>query len=135
MKTLLLAATMLVLLGACQKSSVQNNKRTGRGLLGEWNYVQYFVSPGAGGQWNDVSPRNQKIEFLDNGHFVSAPSFLSGYDRYRFKDSITLEFSAALANIAPREMRFIFADDSTTLFLSPWNPACIEGCASKFTRH
>lgn len=134
MKNILLIGMIAMTMLACEKTPITNGAPW-RGLLGEWTYREYYVSPGGGGSWYEVTPSNQKIEFAVNGNFVPAPSFMPEFNHFEYLDSVTIQFSNTITNIAGRQMRVSISEDGATLYLSPWNPICIEGCSNKFTRN
>ena len=120
-------AANIFLITGCEKNS-SNSKEYDNTLPGIWKEFQYFISPGAGGEWkagnglvvninsdftytsnkeNSFWGKTGKIENITDSSFTVNPPFFNGpaIVRYTVKDGVF-------------EVWYI----------------CIEGCASRFKK-
>jgi hypothetical protein len=133
MKTLLVTMTFMAMFG-CHKDK-NSGDAAARQIIGEWNYVEQYVSNGGPGVWNKVQPEGLTMEFKAGGQFTSSLEFLKGANRYEIIDSVQLKISPVANSLGHVVMNYTFLNKNNELQLSPLLPArCIEGCASKFTR-
>ena len=128
-----LSLIFLVFIFGCGKSDklepIENS------VIGKWTYIEYFFSIGGPGQWHTVTPANQTIEFKPDGSFIPASSFLNGFTKFEIVDSVTIKFQPASTPAGYILMGYYINRLRRELHLSPINPACIEGCSSKFKRY
>ena len=131
---LFFAVLVLAGCGKEEEGEVINKGDGDTGLAGKWRYSEQFYSAGPPGSWTPVQPANQYIEFKDDGTFVSVPGFVSGANRYEIVDSITVKISPANTANGFITYQYQVSETGDQLILSPSDPICIEGCASKFVR-
>jgi len=133
MKTIqFVSVVLMVFYFGCGKRAV--NEPGEDSIVGKWTWVENFYSVGGPGQWHQVTPASQTIEFKSDGSFVPSNSFLNSANRYEFVDSITIKFQPASTPLGYILMRYKIDVGGSELFLQPVDPRCIEGCNNKFRR-
>jgi len=129
-----LAAFLLVFAVACKKSSNRIIEPIENSLTGKWTYTEYYMSIGGPGDWHAVSPPKQTIEFKADGTFIPCESFCKEANHFEIIDSVTVKIEPSSISLGYVLMRYDIKPSERTLYLSPSNPICIEGCSSKFER-
>ena len=127
-----LSLVLLFFAIACEKSSNRIIEPE-NGLVGKWTYTEYYMSIGGPVEWHPVSPK-QTIEFKSNGTFIPCESFLKEANHFEILDSVTVKIEPAATPMGYILMRYDIKPFEGSLYLSPANPICIEGCSNKFER-
>jgi hypothetical protein len=126
-----LIALACLLLISCKKSHIEP---IGNNLVGRWSYAQYYQSVGGPGEWRNVDPAHQTIEFRADGTFLPSPSFLPAAKAFRLVDSATISIQPASSTISEIVFHFVIDTPRRELVMYQTNPACFEGCAYKFRK-
>lgn len=107
-------------------------------LVGSWQLVENYYSPGGPGEWHDVED-GFEYTFSDDGSFTT-DSNSCGIGSYSFDGRVlTLEYSCA-GFLTGREndnnqITFGLVFQVNHLILTPTSgPICIEGCMEKYRR-
>ena len=129
-----LSLVLLFFAIACEKSTNKIIEPNENGLLGKWTYTEYYMSIGGPGEWHPVSLPKQTIEFKSNGTFIPCESFLKEANHFEILDSVTVKIEPAATPMGYILMRYDIKPFEGSLYLSPANPICIEGCSNKFER-
>jgi len=129
-----LSLVLLFFAIACEKSTNKIIEPNENGLLGKWTYTEYYMSIGGPGEWHPVSLPKQTIEFKSNGTFIPCESFLKEANHFEILDSVTVKIEPASISMGYILMRYDIKTSEGSLYLSPTNPICIEGCSNKFER-
>jgi hypothetical protein len=135
MKRFFLISLLLVFFSpACKKSHSASPYPADYWLYGRWKYVEYGFSIGGPEEWQPAVPANRWIEFGTDGIFVSTSPDFDHFLHYTILDSERLVLKPLFP--ATDAAFYIYRLDPLTgdLVLSPYNPSCIEGCGSRFTR-
>ena len=132
--TFFIFIVLAVTITACKKSADNNNEPIDHNLTGKWIYTENGFSIGGPMIWRNAAPANQVIEFKANGTFIASENFLSGVTSYEKLDSITLKFQPVSLSPGYIKMRYSIDSADGRLYLSPFEPLCIEGCADRFVR-
>ena len=118
-------------LGSCKKSSADTGNNISSLVTGKWNYAEYYISDGGGSiNWLPVTP-GQFIELEANGTFSSNFAPFNTAVNFQLVDSAHIKFNEPSAQ---GSHLYFYSVNKNELQLSPADPACIEGCAQKFTR-
>ena len=102
-------------------------------LTGKWSYVEQFTSDGGPGKWSPV-PGGQAIEFRRDGGFVGTGNFYREAKRYEMLGLDRVKVYPASTASGYVILNYNLSGSNNALQLSPVEPMCIEGCASKFVR-
>ena len=124
----------IVLLASCGKTGNPVWQKSGKNIFGKWTYTDYYLSTGGPGEWQQVKPANQSIEFKTDGSFVATESFLKGATTYQILDSTRIRFQPTSTTSGFTLMGYSVEKEGKELYLYPIDPICIEGCNNKFTR-
>jgi hypothetical protein len=117
----------LILLFCITLSACKKDKTVATDLAGEWKLSEYYISSGGPGEWKAAEQKTQ-IKFGSNG--TMSGNAYPDRVKYAIKDSVTLSFYDNKNSVVDFRYRL----KNGTLTLSPTNPVCIEGCASKFIK-
>jgi hypothetical protein len=102
-------------------------------IAGKWNYTENGVSSGGPMQWLTV-PAGEWIEFKSDGSVgTNIPAF-SGVTSFQVLDSARVKILIPTFSKGYVIERFTFSSTDGSLLLTPLEPACIEGCGSRFKR-
>jgi len=134
MRSIFIVAAFLLAMTACTKSSsVSAHGPLNDSLPGKWWYSEYYYSIGSPGSWHTINPVTQWIELHANGELHTNMTQLRTATGYLLPDSNQIKFIIPASQDGYLLYQYRF-DDLHALILSPLNPICIEGCASKFRR-
>jgi len=122
-KTTFLIIALVAVIAACKKE--------GKGpttLAGKWKLDANLISIGGPPYWvKENSQPALYVQFNNNGSVNS--NIFQEYPSYQIKDSVTVTLLSPSNSI---HFRYRLRKDS--LYLSPADVLCIEGCAMRFLR-
>ncbi|MGE5107806.1 MAG: hypothetical protein ACM3H8_09695 [Sphingobacteriales bacterium] len=128
MKNIIISAvaTVLLLIIGCKKNSTKEFDNT---LPGAWKEYQYFMSPGAGGEWEPgnglIVTLNKDLSYTTNNE----QSFWGKSGKINNLTDSTFTINPPFFN-GPATLRYTVKDGVFEVWY-----ICIEGCGSRFRKN
>lgn len=134
MKIKRMIPALLILCVSCSKST-ESNTPTGNTLIGKWQAIQSYMSPGDAGSWTTITNGDTLTVHADSTYQFARNSYFTG-------TKATGIVSTNQSNLYFIYYKNTMEKDSVNLYslvlkkdtLELWNKEAIEGAATRYKR-